>query len=186
MMRPKPIGFLPIILVSMTIIIEPIGVRRSAAIVQSQPSPTAEIDASIDRLKAENDEAALTRQIDNSIEQLKISRSVSQLRLNQYVLTKIGVKTIPKLIPLLKDKDATTRSAAITVFANMGTAAIPDLTLLLADKDKDVRSSAASALGKMGTSAKSTIPKLIPLLKDEDLKVRSSAAAALKKLGYQL
>ncbi len=180
----KFIELLPILLVSAILIIEPIGVMRSAAIVPSQPSPTAEIDASIDRLKV-GDEAELIKQIDNSIEQLKIARTVSQLRLNQYVLTKIGVKTIPKLIPLLKEKDATTRSAVTTVLANIGAAAIPDLMPLLADKDKNVRSSAVSALGKMGILAKSTIPNLIPLLKDEDLAVRSIVATTLKQLGYQ-
>ncbi|WP_310482897.1 HEAT repeat domain-containing protein [Chamaesiphon sp. VAR_48_metabat_403] len=183
-MVSKLIELLPILLVSTTIIIEPIGVMRSDAIVQSQPSPTAEIDASIEQLKA-GDEAALTRQIDNSIEQLKTARSVSQLRLNQYILTKIGTKTIPKLILLLQDKEAATRSSATTVLANIGAATIPDLMPLLADRDKNVRSSAVSALGKMGTSAKSTIPNLIPLLNDEDLEVRSIVVTTLKQLGYK-
>jgi hypothetical protein len=56
----KLIRLLRMLLVSTTIIIEPIGVMRSNAIVQSQPSPTAEIDGIIERLK-QGDEAALTR-----------------------------------------------------------------------------------------------------------------------------
>jgi HEAT repeat protein len=157
---------------------------RSNAIMPSQPSPTAEIDGTIERLK-QGDEAVLARYIDNSIEQLKTARSISQVRINQYVLAKIGTATIPKLLPLLQDKDSEMRSRASIVLGNIGTAAIPDLIPLLENRDKNVRSTVASTLGKMGASAKVVIPDLIPLLKDDDLGVRSSAAAALKKLGYQ-
>jgi HEAT repeat protein len=168
----------------MTIIIEPIGVMRSDAIVQSQPSPTAEIDGTIERLK-QGDKAALARYIDNSIQQLQTARAISQVRINQYVLVKIGTETIPKLLPLLQDKDESARSRASTVLGNIGTAAIPHLIPLLEHRDKNVRSSVTTTLGKMSGSSKVIIPHLIPLLKDNELEVRSSAAAALKKLGYQ-
>ncbi|MEX2666888.1 HEAT repeat domain-containing protein [Candidatus Uabimicrobium amorphum] len=101
-------------------------------------------------------------------------------------LVQLEEKSIPYLIPLLKDPSSSTRIRAAEALGKIGEKAekaIPDLIPLLKDQNKYVRIYATEALGGIGKKVEKAIPDLIPLLKDEVPMVTINAMEALGKIG---
>lgn len=107
----------------------------------------------------------------------------------QYVFTlaSLGSPTIPHLMPLLKDTDATIRFDVVYTVAligKSGKAAIPHLKPLLNDPDPGVHSMVAQTLWMIGAPASDFLPTLITLLKESThSEARSRATFVLKEMG---
>jgi HEAT repeat protein len=100
-------------------------------------------------------------------------------------LKEIGSASVPPLIEVVKDKDATNRVAAAKVlglFGGEAKAAVPALAEFLADEDEwpDARGAVAFTLGKVGPAA---VSALTAGLKDKEADVRSGCAETLGQVG---
>lgn len=87
--------------------------------------------------------------------------------------------SIPVLIQLLKDPDASVRGSAAAALGEIRSN--PDLVvpaLINCLDDADMNDQAAEALGKFGAQANAAVPKLLPLLHG-DKEARHAAALAL-------
>jgi HEAT repeat protein len=109
-----------------------------------------------------------------------------------FALGKFGVEAItyvPKLLPLLSDKEASVREAAANAIGDIGPTTWDRVVPALADalqKDRDakVRRGAAIALGNYGERAMSACPALQQALRDNAPEVRQNAAWAIGQLGH--
>lgn len=95
---------------------------------------------------------------------------------------------LPTLMKLLKDRDATSREAAIKCLGRLGPAAkelVPILgKMLVNDMSAPVRIAAANALGEIGPTARLAVPQLKAAVRD-DRPVEPAARKALEKLGVR-
>lgn len=162
----KLIKLLPILLVASTITLDSIAIPLLPAIAQSKTNRATEIDRLIQQLKSKDARTS--------------SKAVA-------ALGKIGTVAIPKLIPLLKDRNKDVRLGTLQALGKMGESgktAIPALIPLLQDRNEaqDVRDGAAVALQSMGKAA---MPTIILLLKDKDADVRWRVAGLLTYMRYQ-
>ena len=124
---------------------------------------------------------------DKLIQQL---RDDSQLNLYDEQLVQqfrsMGQAIIPKLLPLLQDRDAKVRSHTAYILGEMGKPAhvtVSNLIPLLKDSDEQVRWDTATALGKMGGAAQPAVDLLTKALQDPNEEVRRSATYALELMG---
>jgi len=103
-------------------------------------------------------------------------------------LLDIGPKKedLPALLKLVRDRDGTTREAAVLCLGKLGSVAVDGLPhfvkLLTEDAVAEVRIAAATALGEIGPAAQSAIPKLRQAVRDDRI-AESAARKALEKLG---
>ncbi len=170
MMYRSLLRFLPILLVSLSLVIGQVEIARSVE-VSPQKDTAVEINT-VERIIYLGREGA-------------VSRSVVMDKIIRLAQSNNNPTVVSFLIGLLKNDDPSIRSSAASGLGEMGKSAksaIPQLISLLKDPDPFVRSSVAFALGKMGEPAKSALRPLIRLLKDADTGVRDSAAFALVKI----
>lgn len=93
---------------------------------------------------------------------------------------------LPVLLKLVRDRDGTTREAAVRCLGKLGPVAaegVPGLVKLLADDGVgEVRAAAATALGEIGQPALAAVPKLRQAVRD-DRTAEPAARKALENLG---
>ena len=98
---------------------------------------------------------------------------------------KIGppaVETVPILIEMTKDKEATVRGNAAEAIGDIGpkaAAGVPALIDVLDDPAHRVRHHAVRSLGYIGKGAKESVPHIRPLLDDPEPSVKEEAVKAL-------
>ena len=101
---------------------------------------------------------------------------------------KIGpgaIDSLPVLIELTKDSEATIREHCAEAIGDIGpkaTAGIPALIDCLDDPATRVRRDSVRSLGYIGEAAKHAVPEILPLLKDKEELVRHATKNALRVL----
>lgn len=110
------------------------------------------------------------------------------------ILGKIGppaVKTIPYLLKVSADNDASVRKAVKEALDKIDPLwqqskstdqSVPKLVQELGNEDWRVRNAAASALGQIESASADAIPKLLKMLTDKDREVRRTATESLNKI----
>jgi HEAT repeat protein len=97
-----------------------------------------------------------------------------------------GPEDVPRLLQLLKDREASIRAEAAGTLGQMRTkakAALPALAQTLQDADGIVRVQAAFAQARIDLNDQLGVPALVGALADKDARVRRAAAAALRDMG---
>lgn len=162
-MQPKRLfQILPILLLTMVPVVGTAGCDRIPSIVQQSTD-----DKLIQQLR---DDAQLNLYDEQLIQQFR----------------NMGQAIIPKLLPLLQDRNANVRSHAAYILGEMGKPAyvtVPNLIPLLKDSNEQVQWTTATALGKMGSAAQPAVDVLIKALQDPSEEVRWSATYALEQMG---
>lgn len=92
-------------------------------------------------------------------------------------------ETVPVLMAVVHDPDASVREAAAQAIGLMGAEFLPQLVQLLHHNDKYVRRHAVWALGKFGPKARPALPDLCEALRDTDPRTATGAAQSLGCIG---
>jgi HEAT repeat protein len=120
-----------------------------------------------------------------ALEREKVPRVTRNLPSSALALGKIGPKTLPHLLPLLRSPDPAVQVAAILAAGMMGPsgrAAEPDLMGLLDSPNTVARHAAALALADIGAEGKRLIEGLAETLEAEDIYMRAEAVGHLRRL----
>ncbi len=162
-MQPKSLfQLLPVLRLSLVPAMGLIGCDRSPSIVQQSPE---------DKLIQELRDHSKFNAYDDGLVQ---------------AFRQMGQSSVPKLLPLLQDKEIRVRSHAAYMLGELGEpahVAVPNMIPLLKDPDDRVRWSTAVALGKMGDAAQPAVTALMKDRQDPDEDVQRSAGYALSLMG---
>jgi HEAT repeat protein len=131
----------------------------------------------------------LDKRADSWVKDLE-SKDPRKRRSAAFALGKLRTQNwvLPKLLPLLKDSDASVREAATIAVGSLGVLRAqetlqPLIERLQTDDAPEVRRSAAVALGELGTTAAPAGEALRRALQHPDARVRQNAAWALGRIG---